>query len=512
MREGILKNNKIGWLLLGITVLGLGLRVFQLDKHDFWFDEVITHRHISTAYSEKNQYFINNFLEKNPPFYFALLRQWSRIFGKSEFSLRFFSSLLGVLSIVLLYKVSGIFFSRSVSLVAAGFLAVSPFQLWYSQEARAFSLSAALSLLNTYFILKALKYGDNKYWLWYFFSLSCLLFITYFSFFLFVPQAVLILYNRKFILKWLIAFLGFGLLFLIFLYPVFSQQFATLQHKSWLPAPDGPDLILASFINFVIGYNAGPTVFKIASFLIFGVSLFACFNMPVKKLMILLSFLAMPVILAFIFSKNFFPVYIDRNMIMFCPFLYIILSKGISSIKYRWFKSLVVLGFLICILFSLVNYYNDILPARRSNALVFLKKPIRPLVGLFLQNKEEGDIAGFSNYGFMYAFLHYLRQEAEGYQGIPKYYFFISPGDIFFESEIINKRSFGFKSEFEPVNIEKDCLGSLIDKRVWLFSASWKRQGDLEPYARRVKAWFDEHYFKIKEWYVDGIWITVYRI
>jgi len=512
MREGILKNKETSLLFLGIIVLGFGLRLFQLDKRDFWFDEVITHRHISTAYSAENRNFINNFLEKNPPFYFALLRQWSRIFGKSEFSLRFLSSLLGILSIALLYKVSGLLFSRSVSLLAAGFLSLSPFQIWYSQEARAFSLSAALSLLNTYLILRAIKSDDNKYWLWYSLSLSFLFLTTYFSFFLLVPQAVLVIYNRKFILKWLISFLGSGLLFFIFLYPTFMRQFATLQHANWLPASGGPGFILASLNNFVIGYNAGPAVFQAALFLILGVGFFACFNMAAKQLIILFFFFAAPVILALIFSKIFFPVYLDRNMIIFCPFLYILLSKGISSIKYRWLKSLVILGFLVCIALSLVNYYNDILPARRPNAIIFLKKPIRPLVNLFLQNKEDGDIVGFSNYGFMYTFLHYLRQETEEYRGITKYYFYISPGDKFFESQIINKRSFGFKSEFEPVNIEKGCFGSLVDKRIWLFSASWKRRGGLEPYAKKVKAWFDKNYFKIREWYTDGVWIAVYRI
>jgi len=513
MAQLFLKNKlAVNFILLAIVLTGFALRMHNLKKHDFWFDEVITYKHISTAYSGENQNFINNFLEKNPPFYFILLRQWSRIFGKSEFSLRFLSCLLGILSIALLYKVSRLFFSRSVSLLAAGFLAFSPFQLWYSQEARAFSLSAFLSLLNTYFILKAIKSDDNKYWLWYFFSLSCLLFTTYFSFFLFIPQAVLILYNRKFILKWLIALLGAGLLFLIFIYPSFTHQFATLQYKNWLPSPDGAGLILSSLNNFVIGYNAGPVVYNVALFLILWISFFACFNMPVKPLIILLSFLAAPIILVFIFSKMFFPIYLDRNLIIFSPFLYILLSKGVSSIKYGWFKSLVILSFLACIVFSLVNYYYDVLPVRRPNAAIFLKKPVRPLVNFFLRNKKDGDIVGFSNYGFMYTFLHYLRGESKEYSEITKYYFFISPGDEFFENEIKNKRSSGFKSEYKSINVDKDNLDSLIDKRIWLFSASWKRQGSLEPYARKVKMWFDEHCLKIREWYDDGVWIAIYRL
>ena len=513
MAQLFLKNKlTANFILLGIVLIGFALRMHDLKKHDLWFDEVITYEHISMAYSGENKNFVNNYLEKNPPFYFVLLRQWSKIFGQSEFSLRLLSCLLGVLSIVLLYKVSRLFFSRSVSLLAALFLALSPFQLWYSQEARAFSLSVFLSLLNTYFILKALKSDDNRYWLCYFFSLSCLLFTTYFSFLLFIPQAVLILYNRKFILKWLIALLGANLLFLIFIYPSFTRQFAILQYKNWVPLPAGLGFILFSLNNFVIGYNAGPVVYNVALFLILWISLFACFNMPVKALIILFSFLVAPMISAFIFSKMFFPIYLDRSLIIFCPFLYIFLSRGVSAIKYGWLKSLVILSLLTCIALSLVNYYYDVLPDRSSNDVIFLKKPVRPLVNLFLHNKENGDVIGFSNYGFMNTFRHYLRQESKEYPEIPKYYFFISPGDEFFESEIKNMRSFGFKSELKFIDVNKDNLVSLINKRIWVFSASWKRQGSLEPYARKVKMWFDEHCLKIREWYDDGVWIAIYKL
>lgn len=513
MAHILLKSRlKINIILFAMVVFGFSLRVHNIAKHDFWFDEVITHEHITMAYPAQERYFVNNFLEKNPPFYFILLRQWAKMFGDSELPLRMFSCLFGSLSILLTYKVGRLFFNRSTSLVAAGFLTLSPFQIWYSQEARAFSLSLFLSLVNAYFFFRGIKSGANNHWLGYFLSLICLFFTTYFGLFLLIPQAALILSNRKFILKWLLSFLGAAILFSLFIYPSFTHQFAAWRFKSWLSAPAVSGLIPFSLSNFLLGYNSGPFIYNASAILIPAAVLFAFLKTPLKPGLSLFFFLFLPVLSVFAFSQLFFPVYLDRSLIIFSPFLYILLSRGVCCLKKGWFRGLVIVVFVASLGFSLANYYRDLLPERPSNLVIFLKKPVRPLVDLFLRNKEKGDVTGFSNYGFMNIFQHYLREASAEYAAIPKFYFFISPGDEFFENEMKNMRDSGFKSQFNFIDLDKDALSSLAGRRIWLFSASWKRQGGLEPYARKVKLWFDGHCRKINEWYKEGAWAAVYRL
>lgn len=500
-------------ILFAIVLVGFSLRLHNLGKHDFWFDEVITHDYVSKEYSWSSQDFINNFIEKNPPLYFILLREWSVVFGKTEFSLRFLSLILGVLSIFLIYKLSRLFFGSNSSLLAAVFLCLSPFQIWYSQESRGFTLSLALSLLNSYFFLKSMREGGVKYGIGYSFSLALLLFTTYYGLFLLVPQALLqVIYNRKGILKWTISLLPPVLLFMLFILPVFAHQLAVIRDKNWLSPPPNATAILDTLNNFVIGYNASQIIYTIMPLFITGVCVFALFGIPSGAMVALLLLGLLPVILIFAFSKAFFPFYIDRHLIIFSPFFYILLSGGITSIKIRWIKFLTIFVFIGCAAFSLFNYNYDILPQRPANETIFLKKPVRPIIEIFLQNKRKGDIIGFSNYGFMNTFRHYLEAGSKEYPEIQKLYFFIPGGDEFFEFLIRNMKSGGFKNEIKFVNLENGDLGGFIDRRIWLFSSSWKRHGSLEPYARRVKSWFDEHCLKLREWYYDGVWIGIYKL
>lgn len=504
---------RINWLLLGIVILAFGLRIYQLDKHDFWFDEVVTHIQISDGFSESRKDILNNFFDTHPPFYYFLLRYWSVFFGGNEFVLRFFSLIFGVLSVIFTYKLAKLSFKESTALWAAALLAVSPFNIWYSQEARMFTLSTCLSILNVYFFLKILFGEKNSAsWTGYFISLVFLLFTTYFGFFLLLPQAIFILYNRKALLKWAIAMLLAGVIFLIFALPIFMHQLETVRYKFWLSSLYNAGVICNSISNFVFGYNSSQLIHSIAPVLIVGIGLFSLFNMPVKTRVILGSFLAVPIFAVFIFSKIFFPIYIDRHLIIFSPFLYIILSNGIYSLKYRFFRLAVIFLFAACIISSLFNYYYDKLPFRHSNDLIFLKKPVRPIVDLFLQNKAEGDIIGFSNYGFAFTFRHYLEGVSKEYSEIPEFYFYIPAGDKYLENALTKINSFKLQRLYKFIDLEKDGLNNIPGKRIWLFSVSWKRSGNLEPYARKVRSWFDKRCLKLGGWYTDGVWADIYEL
>ncbi len=477
MIQEALKYNRSTWILLAIVVLGFGLRMYQLNKHDFWYDEACTYGQISGRHSGHNQYLISHLSEKNPPFYFFILRQWSFLFGKSEFSLRFFSLFFNVLSIMLIYKLSKIFFDEITSLIATSFLAFSPFHIWYSQEVRMFTLSAFLSLLNTYLLFKALKNDNNKHWLGYFISFACLISTTYYAFFLLIPQTVLILYNRynrRPIFKWAISIFSSFLFFLIFIFPFFINQLGVVGSNFWLPRPPTSYVILVSLNNFILGYNSLPIFYRIGLFLMLGVFFLACFNFPIKTNLILLSFFIVPIISIFIFSRIAYSIYLHRHLIIFSPFFYMFISKGIASIKYRLAKISVIFIFVSCIICSLVNYYQDILPFSNLNPGIYLKKKTKPIVSLFLQYKNDNDIIGFSNYGFTVTFDYYLRKSLKGNSKNKRFYFYLTPGDKIFLNDIRKMKYYGFTGHYvdDFVDLEKVNLNSFHTERIWLFSTS----------------------------------------
>jgi 4-amino-4-deoxy-L-arabinose transferase-like glycosyltransferase len=128
--------------------------------------------------------------EFNPPLF-----HWAEhimlMFGNNEVILRFVPALLGVLSIPVFYLVGKEFLDRNTGILAAAACAVSPFLIYYSQEARAYSMMLFFVALATFFFLKAMKSGNRIQWIW-FGVFSALAFWTHF--YAFVMIAALVLY------------------------------------------------------------------------------------------------------------------------------------------------------------------------------------------------------------------------------------------------------------------------------------------------------------------------------
>ena len=69
----------------------------------------------------------------------------------------------GSLSVLLIYKFGKELFNKNAGLIAALIMAVSVFQIKYSQEARTYSLIVFLTLLSNYFFLRLLSGYKFKY-------------------------------------------------------------------------------------------------------------------------------------------------------------------------------------------------------------------------------------------------------------------------------------------------------------------------------------------------------------
>jgi mannosyltransferase len=130
------------WLLVGIVGVGAVLRFATLGAQSYWFDEAqAAHEMRLPLDSMLTSMFAH---ETNPPLYFVLGWGWSHVFGSSEVALRSLSALAGIAAIVLAYLCGRELVSRSAGLLAAALAALSPFMIWYSQEAREYMLLAAL--------------------------------------------------------------------------------------------------------------------------------------------------------------------------------------------------------------------------------------------------------------------------------------------------------------------------------------------------------------------------------
>ncbi len=156
-----LKNSRYVQVLLTLTLIGILLRFSNLGFNSLWLDEASTYTFATL--SIPGIWGATTGGEFNPPLFY-----WTEhvmlIFGNSEVVLRFIPALLGVLTIPLVYCIGREFCDRNVGIIAAAGIAFSPFLIFYSQEARAYSMMLFFIAAAMVFFLKALKSDDLKEW------------------------------------------------------------------------------------------------------------------------------------------------------------------------------------------------------------------------------------------------------------------------------------------------------------------------------------------------------------
>lgn len=151
------------WALpLALVGLAFWLRTFSLNGQSFWLDEFYAVWFIDRPLKEALRIIITP--SNNGPLYFLLLWPWYRLTGPSDFAVRYFSVLCATLNVALLWTLARAWFGRRVAGWSALLLMVSPFALWYAQEAKMYALHMALATGATWLLYRALQRG--RWWRW----------------------------------------------------------------------------------------------------------------------------------------------------------------------------------------------------------------------------------------------------------------------------------------------------------------------------------------------------------
>ncbi len=159
------------WLTL-LVLLGFGWRMIGLTTQSLWREEVDSLWLSLRSLDEIVSMFISP--AQNGPLYYLLLRPWLLFFGADQFSLRYTSVLISTAAIALMWQVArrmvpgdGKTLLANLPLLSTLFLAVNPYQLWYSQEGKMYALVMALTLLSSWSWLQAMWFSGSRRWLSY---------------------------------------------------------------------------------------------------------------------------------------------------------------------------------------------------------------------------------------------------------------------------------------------------------------------------------------------------------
>jgi 4-amino-4-deoxy-L-arabinose transferase-like glycosyltransferase len=147
------------WTLVAATLCGATLRCFRLGAQSLWIDEVLTW----TSANIGGHLTLRDALENiHGPLYAAVVHAFAAWAGSSEFALRLPSAIAGILTIPAMAWLAGRWLGRESAPWAAWAAALSPFLIWYSQEARSYSMMILFVCLSGALMLELARRHDAE--------------------------------------------------------------------------------------------------------------------------------------------------------------------------------------------------------------------------------------------------------------------------------------------------------------------------------------------------------------
>lgn len=474
-----------------LFALFLFLRLYRLGQSELWYDEV-----------HSANFALQSVDAAHLSWYYVLLKFWVRYLGLSEYALRFPSAIFSFLSVIVIYQLGKTLFDRKTGIISAVFMGLSPFHLWYAQEARDYSLALFLGTLSTYLICLSLRRRVLSLWAAFILLCTAGIFTSPFYIILFIAQLILVI-----ILRWnkltiidLLSFAIIAFIFLIVSLPTFLSKYFTLsQGFFWLPRPE-LNAPLITFENFILGYNGTYTLYLAVDILLL-VSFIASFKNLLKiedktPLILCVFLILVPTAATFLFSRLFFSVYLDRALIIFSPYLYLLLAAGIAS----WGKKiriLVLLFLLPCLFVAAFRYYSGtIFEPLQHHTGAHPKKPIKPAIEFLRAHALPTDIIAFTNQADSTPFKFYSPELS-------------SRVVFFFDPRIVDpcwNRPFTPSTFYIPLQ----KIDALHATRIWVVSSEWGRWGGLDPNCVSVNQWLASRFELELERNIDDLHIFRY--
>ena len=372
-----------------ISLSAFFLRLINLNQ-SLWLDEAIQ-AWASSSFTLET--LITKFMpsDVHPPLSYLISLLSGKLIGYSEISLRLPSVIFGCLTVYVIFKLA-LKLKLKQPILPAALLATSGLHIYYSQEARMYSLMTLLATLSLYFLISSLK--KNRYFIYYSVFTALAVSTHYYTWFM-LPVHWLIVFSsnpkkiKPFILSQLAIIFGF-----LPLLPNFTNQLAAglqaaTNSPEWGSTVGGLSLKSLSLIpvKFIIGRISFDNNYVYLAFLIIPllISLYLFINL-IKNYqknrstsVFILSWLFVPLIIGTIISFKI-PVLGYHRFLFVLPALYLAQSQGLSFLKSSTRKPLII----TLLLFNLITSGIYLLNSR------FHREDWRGLASQLVANNQSG--------------------------------------------------------------------------------------------------------------------------
>ena len=193
-----------------ILLIGTILRLISVNQ-SLWLDEATSALVARMSIPDISTKFLPG--DFHPPLYYIILKYWSNIFGTSEIALRIPSIIFGIITVYIIYLIGKKLFDKKVGLLSSLLLATSGLHIYYSQEARMYSLATMLVSASIYFFL------EKK---WFLFSVT-LIYIGMTDYMSLLILPIFLILDYKEWKKILISFIPLVFVSIIWM-PIFDRQ------------------------------------------------------------------------------------------------------------------------------------------------------------------------------------------------------------------------------------------------------------------------------------------------
>jgi 4-amino-4-deoxy-L-arabinose transferase-like glycosyltransferase len=400
--------------LLGALTLGLVTRLLGISARPIWYDEAFAILYSRLSLPQILAGTLANSggmaADVHPLAYYGMLHVWMQWFGDSLPAVRFLSVMAGVGGIGLFYWFTSKLTNPKVAIIAAGLVAISPFQVHYAQEIRMYSWMLFWLILATISIWLGMQ--EKRLGWWLVFSVSCAaaqymhnLSATY----LIVLAALPVLRRDwKAARKTMAAGVGALLLYLPWLISL-PGQMARVSQQYWITPPSVARLI-TTFLSFVTNLPLPAAWLPFGLFVAIYIFVFLCFQTftlfrrnPAKATPgAWLAYLTLtPVILLFVVSQ-LIPVYIERALLISgCMFMGWLAWTLVETPAPNLVKGLTWLLVIVGCVFGLIQHLTY---------TGFPYAPYRPLALDLYGRLQPGDLVLHSNKLSMLPMKYYDRQ------------------------------------------------------------------------------------------------------
>jgi hypothetical protein len=382
-------HNTRHWVLIVLLFLAFALRLFRLGAESLWYDETVS---VYLAGQSLPALIAHTAGDIHPPGYYLLLHVWTRMAGTADWAVAFPSLFFGLLLVALAYRLAVRVLGHRVGLLAAFLVAISPYNLWYSQQVRMYTLAAVLgmgllvtviSLLGT----SAPPVGDEpcrgrrRIWLllvaYAVLGALGLWVLYYFAFLLAAINPMVGLWwwvrwrqgraGWRWLGRWALAQAAVLLLYAPWL-PIAWRQATDPPVPPWRSFAGLGDVLVQTWSALSLGQavdpaNVWPVLFLFA--VILGLGLWfrpagsAGFGRSTPWL--LAGYVFLPVFLIYLASL-LTPLYHVRYAFTYSTPFYILLAAGLAWLWQRW-RAVSWLGLAVLVAFcglSIYNYHTDV--------------------------------------------------------------------------------------------------------------------------------------------------------